>query len=203
MAGNKHLSEKNVEKDPFLQFEKWYALRLAAVKENPNAFALATSSRHGDVSLRTVLLKDYGPGGFVFFTNFSSRKGNQLAENNKAAMLFYWPELHRQVRIEGRVQKLTSEESCHYFATRPRESRIGAWASEQSAAIPDRQYLLDRYNHYRDEFNGQNIPLPPDWGGFRLAALMFEFWQEGKYRLHDRIVYHPGPAGWRTSRLAP
>jgi pyridoxamine 5'-phosphate oxidase len=203
MAGNKQLSETTVEKDPFLQFELWYSARLKSVKVNPDAFSLATSTRHGDVSLRTVLLKEYTREGFVFFTNYRSRKGEQLISNNRAAMLFYWPESARQVRVEGRVHKLTSEESNRYFSSRPRESRIGAWASEQSCTIPGKKYLTGRFAEYRGMFRGQNVPMPPHWGGFRIVPLYFEFWQEGKYRLHDRIVYTPGPAGWDISRLAP
>jgi len=200
---NRYLSGNNIDKDPFVEFEKWYGKRLKSAATNPGAFSLATSSRHGDVSVRIVLLKDFDRGGFVFFTNYNSKKGKQLSENNRAAMLFYWPELNRQVRVEGRVSKLTSEESEKYFSSRPRESRIGAWASEQSSEIAGRQELLDSFHRYREKFKGQNVPLPPHWGGFRITPLMFEFWQEGKFRLHDRIVYTPVPDGWGVSRLAP
>jgi pyridoxamine 5'-phosphate oxidase len=203
MARHKQLTEGSVEKNPYVQFEKWYKERSASGVVNPDAFTLATATRHGDVSARTVLLKDYNGEGFVFFTNYSSRKGTQLNENNRAAMLFYWPETGRQVRIEGRVQKVSSLESERYFTTRPRQSRISSWASEQSSPIKGKEELLARFEEYSRKFRGQNVPLPPHWGGFRLVPLFFEFWQEGRYRLHDRITYNPAPEGWRISRLAP
>jgi len=203
MARYKELTEGSVEKDPFLQFEKWYIERLNSGLVNPDAFTLATSSRHGDVSARTVLLKDYDREGFVFFTNFLSKKGIQLTGNNRAAMLFYWPETGRQVRIEGRVQRVSSAESEKYFASRPRQSRISSWASEQSSPIAGKEQLLARYEEFSRKFKGQNVPLPPHWGGFRLVPLWFEFWQEGPHRLHDRISFNPSPDGWKITRLAP
>jgi pyridoxamine 5'-phosphate oxidase len=203
MAGYKHLSEKSVDPDPFLQFEKWYGERTSQDVLYPNAFSLATASSEGDVSVRIVLLKDFTNAGFVFFTNYSSKKGNQLTENRKAAMLFFWPEKGRQIRIEGAVEKISAEESYDYFATRPRESRIGAWASEQSSAIPGKEFLDDRFNDFKEKFKGKNIPLPLNWGGFRLIPSWFEFWQEGKYRLHDRIIYSMSDTGWIIKRLAP
>ncbi len=203
MARYRQLTEGSVEKDPFLQFEKWYSERLGSGLINPDAFILATSTRHGDVSARTVLLKNHGRDGFVFYTSFLSRKGRHLAENNRAAMLFYWPESGRQIRIEGRVQKISSEEAGRYFDSRPRQSRIGAWASEQSSPISGKDQLLSRYDEFSKKFKGQNVPLPPYWGGYRLVPLWFEFWQEGRFRLHDRISYNPGHDGWSITRLAP
>jgi pyridoxamine 5'-phosphate oxidase len=203
MAGYKHLSEKSVDPDPFLQFEKWYSERLGSCIENPNAFSLATSSKDGSVSVRTVLLKEYDHEGFVFFTNYLSKKGKQLSENPKTAMLFYWPEKGRQIRIEGIAERISLEESGRYFSSRPRESRIGAWASEQSSPIPGKEYIDRRFAEFKDKFKGKNIPLPPYWGGFRIVPSWFEFWQEGKHRLHDRITYNMSGTGWIIKRLAP
>jgi pyridoxamine 5'-phosphate oxidase len=203
MTANKHLSERSVDRDPFLQFGKWYSERESEDVAFPNAFSLATATLNGDVSVRTVLLKDFTNAGFVFFTNYSGRKGRQLAENGKAAMLFYWPDPGRQVRIEGSVEKISEAESLEYFSRRPRESRIGAWASDQSSVIPGREYLDNRFDEFEEKFSGKNIPLPPHWGGFRIVPAWFEFWQEGKHRLHDRITYSLTDKGWVIKRLAP
>ncbi len=203
MTVNKHLSEKSVNRDPFLQFGKWYSERESEDVVYPNAFSLATASRNGDVSVRTVLLKDFTNAGFVFFTNYLGRKGWQIAQNNKAAMLFYWPEPGRQIRIEGIVEKISAAESGVYFSSRPRESRIGAWASEQSSVIPGKDYLISRFDEFDEKFKGKKIPLPPSWGGYMVIPTWFEFWQEGKYRLHDRIAYTLSEKSWIIRRLAP
>jgi pyridoxamine 5'-phosphate oxidase len=197
------LSEQSVDKDPFIQFGKWYKKRLESETIYPESFSLATSTEDGKVSVRTVLLKDFDSSGFVFFTNYLGRKGKELTENPNAAMLFYWPETVRQVRIEGRVEKVSSEESDKYFLSRPRESRIGAWASRQSTLIPGKEHLLEQVSFYSQQYKGKNIPRPPHWGGFRVIPDVFEFWQEGKFRLHDRIVYTKGKKGWSIKRLAP
>jgi pyridoxamine 5'-phosphate oxidase len=203
MAKSKSLSELYVDKDPFIQFDHWYRERLLLVTTYPDSLSLGTASTDGNVSVRTVLLKEFDSRGFVFFTNYKSRKGRQLSENPNAAMLFYWPESGRQVRIEGRVEKISEEESRIYFNSRPRESRIGAWASNQSSVIPGRDHLDDLVGRFNAEFKGKPIPKPPHWGGFRLFPVMFEFWQEGKFRLHDRLVYTPSKKGWAIKRLAP
>jgi len=203
MTRAKNLSENSAEKDPFSQFDSWYKERKLLVKTYPDSLSLGTASADGKVSLRTVLLKEYGSRGFVFFTNYKSKKGRQLSENQNAAMLFYWPESGRQVRIEGRVEKISEEESRKYFDSRPRESRIGAWASNQSSVIPGKDHLDDLVKHFTSEFKGKPIPKPQHWGGFRLIPDMFEFWQEGKFRLHDRLVYTPNKKGWVIKRLAP
>jgi pyridoxamine 5'-phosphate oxidase len=203
MTRTKNLSENSAEKDPFSQFDLWYKERKLLVKTYPDSFSLGTASADGTVSVRTVLLKEYDSRGFVFFTNYESKKGGQLSSNPKASMLFYWPESGRQIRIEGRAEKTTEEESVKYFLSRPRESRIGAWASRQSTVIPGRAQLDEKVQFYTMKFKGKTIPKPPHWGGFRIIPEMFEFWQEGRFRLHDRLVYTPGKKRWTIKRLAP
>lgn len=203
MSKNTGLSEKSVEKNPFIQFENWYRENLSSNAIYPDSFSLGTSSADGRVSVRTVLLKEYNQEGFVFFTNYESKKGNQLASNPRAAMLFYWSGSGRQVRIEGHAEKLSVEESYRYFSSRPRESRIGAWSSNQSRPIPDRDLLDKTFLQFAEKFEGVKIPLPPDWGGYRIKPDWFEFWQEGKHRLHDRISYEKSGSGWLIRRLSP
>ena len=197
------LSEKTVLPDPIRQFAIWYAERLSAVSVYPDAVCLATATKNGSVSSRIVLLKDFNESGFVFFTNYNSKKGQQLADNQVASMLFYWPESGRQIRIEGITEKVTSEESDAYFNTRPRDSQIGAWASDQSRVIPDRKYLNDRVEIIRNRFEGRQVDRPSQWGGFRLIPDKIEFWQEGEYRLHDRIQYTRKTGSWYIERLSP
>lgn len=197
------LSEKSVAADPVIQFEKWYGDRLNTGIIYPDSVTLATSTVTGQVSARTVLLKDFSNAGFVFFTNYNSKKGQQLSENPGAAMLFYWPESGRQVRIEGVVEKVSEEESEAYFRTRSRESQIGAWASEQSKVIPDRTHLENRVEFYNNLFSGIPVPKPSHWGGFRLVPDRIEFWQEGEFRLHDRIAYTKSRNSWLIERLSP
>jgi pyridoxamine 5'-phosphate oxidase len=197
------LQEKSFDADPFRQFGIWYAERLKTKVVYPDSVTLATSTADGHVSARTVLLKEYNHAGFVFFTNYNSKKGQQLSQNPKAAMLFYWAESGRQVRVEGVVEKISEAESEEYFKTRPWESQVGAWASEQSKVIPDRAYLEKRVAHYTAEFSDNRVPRPSHWGGFRLVAEWMEFWQEGEFRLHDRIAYQWAGNGWRSERLSP
>jgi len=197
------LSEDTVDSDPFKQFDAWYKERLASVKLYPDALSLATSSKDGRVSVRTVLLKEYSNAGFIFFTNYKSKKGSHLAENTFAAMLFYWPESGRQVRIEGHVKKVSRKESELYFRTRPKISQIGAWASEQSSVIPDRKSLDSRVMLFSNKYSNRKVELPPHWGGFILVPVLIEFWQEGEYRLHDRIQYTWKNNSWIIERLAP
>ena len=203
MSKRAGFSEKNAEKDPFVQFERWFGERMATQVKYPEAFTLATASGKGDISARTVLLKSFSNDGFVFFTNYESRKGQQINASGRAAMLFYWPESERQVRIEGSVVEISVEDSYAYFSTRPRISRIGAWASRQSSEIPSRKYLEEEVAAMSAKFRGSKIPLPPHWGGYRIIPDRFEFWQEGEYRLHDRICYSLVKSSWKMSRLSP
>jgi pyridoxamine 5'-phosphate oxidase len=169
----------------------------------PEAMALATSTRKGAPSLRMVLLRGLTRGGFVFFTNYESRKSEELAGNPRASLLFYWSPLDRQVRIEGSVRKLTRRESEEYFQSRPRENRLAAWASPQSHAIPDRASLEAAFERARGRFEGKEIPCPPFWGGFRLIPTEIEFWQGREHRLHDRRCYMKQRRGWKMVLLAP
>jgi len=200
---NKVLTEKNVDPDPFIQFSIWYNEHLKAGIAIPDTVSLGTASLSGRVSVRTVLLKGFDEKGFVFFTNFKSKKGVQLSENKNSAMLFYWPESGRQIRIEGITEKVSEEESASYFSTRPRDSQISAWASEQSSVIPDRQYLEERHDYYKARYENKPVEKPPNWGGFRLIPDFFEFWKDGEFRLHDRVVYTLVKKSWVISRLAP
>jgi len=200
---NRVLSEITADPDPFLQFSKWYNEHLEAGIAIPDSVSLGTASADGRVSVRTVLLKGYDENGFVFFTNYLSKKGGQLSENPFAALLFYWAESGRQVRIEGITEKITENESASYFSTRPRDSQISAWASEQSAVIPDRLYLENRQAFYKSMFLNKPVQKPPHWGGFRLIPDIIEFWNDGEFRLHDRILYTRKGNVWVISRLSP
>jgi pyridoxamine 5'-phosphate oxidase len=200
---NIDFSEKTAFKDPFVQFTNWYSEHLEAGIAIPDTVSLGTVSASGRVSLRTVLLKGYDENGFIFFTNYSSRKGVQISENPSSALLFYWPESGRQVRIEGITEKISSSESASYFRTRPRESQISAWASEQSSIIPDRHFLIKRYDFFKNRFENKEVEKPPHWGGYRIVPYFFEFWRDGEFRLHDRIIYTRKNNGWVMNRLAP
>ena len=200
---NSNLSEETAERNPFVQFTKWYNEHLDAGIAIPETVSLATVSAYGKVSLRTVLLKGYDEKGFIFFTNYNSKKGVQLSENNSAALLFYWPESGRQVRIEGIAEKVSDKDSASYFSTRPRESQISAWASEQSSIIPDRKFLEERYDFYNTKFEGREVAKPPYWGGFLIIPDFFEFWCDREFRLHDRIIYNRTGDVWIMKRLAP
>jgi pyridoxamine 5'-phosphate oxidase len=153
--------------------------------------------------VRTVLLKIYDERGFVFFTNYNSRKGAQLSSNPRAALLFYWPECARQIRIEGVTEKITERESESYFKIRPKESQLSAWASEQSSVIPDREHLEKRFLYYKNMYGEKSVDKPEHWGGFRIVPDWFEFWQEGEFRLHDRLSYTKRNDSWVIERLAP
>ncbi len=203
MTNIEDFSENTVNLNPFIQFKVWYSEHLISGVAIPDSVSLGTSTKNGQVSVRSVLLKQIDDAGFVFFTNYKSRKGVQLSSNPRAAMLFYWPESGRQVRIEGVTEKVTEEESESYFKTRPRESQLSAWASEQSTIIPDRQYLYDRYNFYKNKYLEKPVARPVHWGGFRLIPEWFEFWQNGEFRLHDRITYKKNKGLWVIERLAP
>lgn len=203
MERNITFSEKTVDPNPFVQFGIWYYEHLNSGIALPEAMTVATASAEGKVSARTVLLKDYNEQGFVFFTNYRSNKGLQLSSNPGAAFLFFWPETAKQVRVEGIMEKVAEEESESYFKTRPRESQLSTWASLQSSIIPDRQHLNDRYEFYKNKYLGKPVERPPYWGGFRLTPAWFEFWQEGEFRLHDRITYTKRKEMWVIERLAP
>ena len=197
------LDEQEVAPDPIAQFGKWYARALEVENPLPDAVALATATRSGRVSARMVLLKSFDARGFVFFTNYRSRKGRELASNSKATLLFYWKSLAQQVRVEGQIAKVTRRESDDYFATRPRGSQLSAWASAQSEPVPSRaaleQSMTDLARRYPDA-----VPRPPHWGGYRLTPDAIEFWQNRDDRLHDRILYRRSRNGrWTIERLAP
>lgn len=196
------LTEKNISKNPLTQFAKWFDEASHSKFIHPNAMMLATSSKKGKPSARIVLLKSFDESGFIFFTNYKSKKGKDLKENPFASLLFYWDVLEKQVRIEGKISKLNREESEAYFSTRPFNSRIGAWASEQSSVIKDRKILEREFEKYLAKFK-TDVPLPQYWGGYKLKPNYFEFWQGRKNRLHDRISYTKQKKGWKIERLAP
>jgi pyridoxamine 5'-phosphate oxidase len=196
------LSEETVQKNPFNQFEEWFKEVLKVGLIEPNAMMLATADDNAKPSVRVVLLKGLSKKGFTFFTNYTSRKGKNLTENSSASLLFFWAELERQVRVEGEIKKISKVESQKYFDTRPIESRLAAWASEQSKVIPGRDHLEARFKIFKRQFKGKKIPVP-DWGGFRLVPEYFEFWQGRESRLHDRICYKKVNTKWKIFRLAP
>ncbi|XP_048439088.1 pyridoxine/pyridoxamine 5'-phosphate oxidase 1, chloroplastic isoform X2 [Pyrus x bretschneideri] len=200
--------EEQVEADPFDQFRKWFDDVVAAGLREPNAMALSTATKNGKISSRMVLLKGFDKNGFVWYTNYESRKAHELSENPRASLLFYWDGLNRQVRVEGSVQKVSDEESDQYFHSRPRGSQIGAIVSKQSTVVPGRHVLYDQYKELEEKFSdGSLIPKPKNWGGYRLKPELFEFWQGQKSRLHDRLRYSPeeinGQQVWKIERLAP
>ena len=198
------LTEASVDPDAIKQFSRWFADAESAGLKMPNAMMLATATADGKPSARIVLLKGFDEHGFVFYTNYESAKGRTLAENPQAALCFYWTELDRQVRITGRVTKTTREESAAYFHTRPVDSQLGAWASKQSSVIATRDVLEEKMRDLMREYEGGEVPLPPYWGGFRLAPDVIEFWQNRLSRLHDRLRYTRQPdGGWLIERLSP
>lgn len=196
------LDEQDTDADPIRQFERWFHEARQADVPEPNAMSVSTVGANGRPSSRILLLKDMGPNGFTWFTNYESRKGRELAENPHAALLFFWVELERQVRIEGRVERVAAEESDAYFQIRPLGSRIGALASEQSRPIDNRQALEERFLHTEQQY-GEHPPRPAHWGGYRLIPDTMEFWQGRSSRLHDRILYTLHEEGWRRQRLQP
>jgi pyridoxamine 5'-phosphate oxidase len=197
------LRKGDLDPDPLTQFGRWLGEAVAADLLEPTAMTLATADGEGRVSARMVLLKGYGPQGFVFYSNYASRKAAQLAVNPHAALVFYWPQLERQVRVEGTVEKLPREASETYFRSRPRGSQLGAWASPQSQPLRDREELRGRAAAADERFAGREVPLPDHWGGYRLRPSALELWQGRPDRLHDRFRYDREGDGWRLERLAP
>lgn len=199
----KKLNRKTARGNPFEQFEIWFAEAIESEIFEPNAMTLATANKKGMPSARVVLLRGFDEEGFTFFTNYDSRKGLDLAENPQASLLFYWAEIERQVRLEGLISKVGEKISDEYFATRPRESQIGAWVSPQSQIIESREVLERRFVELEAEWEGKEIERPPNWGGFILQPQKFEFWQGRAGRLHDRLVYLKTETSWIIERLAP
>jgi pyridoxamine 5'-phosphate oxidase len=198
------LLEKKAPRNPFKLFQYWFTEALKSKVFDANAFALATISRKGIPSNRIVLLKGFDHRGFIFFTNYRSQKGQEISHKAVASLLFFWPELIRQVRIDGKVEKISSKESDAYFKTRPRGSQIGAWASDQSEAVPDREFLEKREKELEAKYLGKTIPCPPYWGGYRVIPNSIEFWQGRPNRLHDRLRYARQSKGvWHMQRLSP
>ena len=201
---NEGLDEQRIERDPIKQFQLWFDDAIAEKLPMPDATSLATVTPDGRPTARMVLLKQVDADGFVFFTNYQSSKARQLEINPYAALVFYWPQLERQVRVEGKVEKTSAEESAAYFRTRPRESQIGAWASPQSEVISAREILEQRAHELAEQYCDREIDCPMHWGGFRLQPDRIEFWKGRVGRLHDRILYELQPDGsWTIKRLAP
>lgn len=200
----KALTEEEAKKHPVDQFAQWWQEAVAAEIDEVNAMTLATASASGIPDARIVLLKEYDANGFVFFTNYTSAKGRQLEENPHAALVFFWKELERQVRIGGQVEKVSEKESDQYYNSRPEGSRLGAWASPQSQVIESREWLDQQDQQFREVFRSKPIMRPPHWGGYRIKPVRIEFWQGRSNRLHDRLCYTLNQQGnWTMERLAP
>jgi len=198
------MNEAEMDPDPIRQFSNWFQNAVAANLDLPNAMALATASQDGIPSVRFVLMKGYDDSGFVFYSHSGSRKGRQLAENPQAALVFYWAPMHRQVRIDGRVERVPDREADEYFKSRPYDSRVSAWVARQSSIVPSRNFLEQEYYKVAQEFPGEEIPRPHDWIGYRVVPAKIEFWQGREGRLHDRIEYILNNDGaWSMRRLAP
>jgi pyridoxamine 5'-phosphate oxidase len=198
------LQENEVADDPIKQFSCWWDEAFKSEIDEVNAMTLATADLDGMPSARIVLLKAFDEKGFVFFTNYNSRKGVELAQNNRTCLVFFWKELERQVRISGFAEKISTEENIAYFNSRPDGSKIGAWASPQSLVVAGKAWLKETFDYYMERFKHGEIPKPPHWGGYRVTPVKIEFWQGRPNRLHDRIQYAKQPDGtWKIERLAP
>jgi len=197
------LTKQSIDANPLVQFEKWLNDAINATLPEPTAMILSTADKNAKPSSRTVLLKGVDDGGFVFFTNYQSRKGKQLNENPQAAITFFWNELERQVNITGEVQRVSENNSDEYFQSRPRKSRLGAWASSQSEELINREELMANFAKYTLQYAGRDVPRPSHWGGFRLIPDRVEFWQGRPSRLHDRIEYQYHGGQWKIRRLSP
>jgi pyridoxamine 5'-phosphate oxidase len=189
--------------NPFSLFDAWYAEARDSEINDSNAMALATADGHGRPSVRMVLLKGHGPEGFVFYTNFEGRKAEQLLANPHAALLFHWKSLRRQIRIEGRVETVAASVADAYFATRSRDSQLGAWASDQSRPLDSRETFMRRFEEEKERFEGQDVTRPPHWSGFRVVPERIEFWQDREYRLHERRLFTRAGEGWDEGLLYP
>ena len=189
--------------DPFTLFEAWFAEARASEPNDPDAMALATVDGRGRPSVRIVLLKGHGPSGFIFYTNDDSRKGRELAEHPDAALLFHWKSLRRQVRIDGAVERVDGATADAYFASRSRDSQLGAWASDQSQPLASREVFMAQFDGMAARFDGRQVPRPPHWGGYRVVPQQMEFWQDGAHRLHERRLFTRDGDGWTESLLYP
>ncbi len=199
------LSEEMAGPDPLFFFRQWFEEAIKSQVNEPNAMCLSTATPEGKPAARIVLLKGVDQTGFVFFTNYHSRKGQMLEANPQAALTFFWPELERQVRVEGKVEKVSEQEADAYFLSRPFQSQLGAWASDQSVVIPNREFLEEKYRKTEENFSQNQMFRPPHWGGYRLVPDLLEFWQGRASRLHDRIQYtlDNTTANWKIDRLSP
>lgn len=201
--GRHKLVVEEMNDQPLIQFKQWFKEAETSGVNEPNTMTLATVDSQGQPTIRVVLLKEINEQGLIFYSNFNSRKGKELAQHPKAAINFYWQAVERQVRFDGSISKVSEGQSDAYFKTRPRGSQLGAWVSAQSETIPSRQYLEDELERCTERFANQEIPRPPHWGGYLLTPVSVEFWQGGKNRLHDRILYRSKDDQWVRSRLAP
>lgn len=197
------LDRVSLNPDPVIQFSDWFEQARKTDIADPTAMILATVDGQGRPSQRTVLLKYYDESGFVFFTNYESRKAKEIAENTKVSLLFVWLELERQIMITGDAEKISAKESAKYFMTRPKESQVAAWVSSQSHSINSRQMLMQKFSEMKRKFGEGKVPLPSFWGGYKVIPDEFEFWQGRKNRLHDRFHYHLKKDNWQIDRLAP